>query len=184
MSKPVKDVITVQYESQYGKVDSACVVNVIALDAISTNKLRNELKAKKIRLQVVRNSLARRALEKHPLSALASALDGPCAIVTGGESAIDVAKTLVGMRKTYPKLELKIGMIDGDPDVIDIEQIAKLKTRVEVLGDVAMLIASPGRRLAGCINAPGGKIAGCIKAIIEKAEKTQGAEQTDQPAAA
>lgn len=179
MSKPVKDVITQQYEKQYGDVDSACVVNVISLDSISTNRLRSELKAKKLHLQVVRNSLARRALEKHPLSALAAAMSGPCALVTGGESAIDIAKTLVGMKKTYPKLELKIGMIDGDPDVMDVEGMARLKNRIEVLGDVAMMIASPGRRLAGCINAPAGKIAGCVKAIIEKAEQGEGGEATE-----
>ena len=184
MSKPVKDIITIEYERLYSGVDSACVVNVIGLDAISTNKLRNELKAKKIRLHVVRNSLARRALEKEPLAPLASALDGPCALVTGGDSMIDVAKTLVGLKKTYPKIELKIGMVDGDPDLLEIERMAKLKTRVETLGEVAMLIASPGRRLAGCINAPGGKIAGCIKAIIEKAEKAAAAEPAGEPVAA
>lgn len=78
MSKPVKDIITQQYEQLYTQMNSACVINVIGLDAISTNKLRNELKAKKIRMQVVRNSLARRALEKAPLGPLASALQGPC----------------------------------------------------------------------------------------------------------
>ena len=36
-----------------------------------------------------------------------------------------------------------------------------------------MLIASPGRRLAGCLDAPGGKIAGCLKAIADKAEKAE-----------
>ena len=171
MSKPVKDLITQEYESRYSGVASACVVNVIGLDAISTNRLRNELNAKKIRLQVVRNSLVRRALEKEPLGLLVSTLEGPCALVTGGDSMIDVAKTLVGLKKTYPKLELKIGMVDGEPDLIDVEKMAKLKTRVEVLGEVGMLMMSPARRLAGCINAPGGKIAGCLKAIADKAEQ-------------
>lgn len=102
-------------------------------------------------------------------------------LVTGGESVIDVAKTLVSLKKTYPKVELKIGMVDGDPDLLEVERMAKLKNRVETLGEVAMLIMSPGRRLAGCINAPGGKIAGCLKAIADKGEKTEGDEQ---PAAA
>jgi large subunit ribosomal protein L10 len=177
MSKPVKDIITQEYEALYNEVNSACVVNVIGLDAISTNKLRNELKAKKIRMQVVRNSLARRALERAPLGPLTSALDGPCALVTGGESVIDVAKTLVGLKKAYPKLELKIGMVEGDPDLLEVERMAKLKSRIETLGEVAMLIMSPARRLAGCINAPGGKIAGCLKAIADKGEKAEGGEQ-------
>jgi large subunit ribosomal protein L10 len=182
MSKPVKDIISHEYESRYGGLDSACVVNVIGLDAISTNRLRNELRAKNIRLQVVRNSLARRALANHPLAPLTSAMEGPCALVTGGDSMIDVAKTLVAMKKTYPKLELKVGILEGEPEVFDLEQMSKMKSRIEMLGEVAMMIASPGRRLAGCLASPGGKIAGCVKAIIEKAEKP--AEGAEEPAAA
>jgi large subunit ribosomal protein L10 len=183
MSKPVKDVITREYQSRYGELNGACVVNVIGLDAIASNRLRNELKAKNIRVQVLRNRLARRALSSQTLGPLASALKGPCAIVTGGESIIDVAKTLVAMKKTYPKLELKLGMVEGDPDLIDVEQMAKLKSRIEVLGDVAMLIASPGRRLAGCLQSPGGRIAGCLKAIVEKADKAEEPAEAGEPPA-
>lgn len=183
MSKPVKDVITHEYHNSYSELESACVVNVIGLDAISTNRLRNDLKSKNIRLQVVRNTLARRALADRPLAPLASAMKGPCALVTGGDSMIDVAKHLVSLKKTYPKMELKVGIIDGDPDLIDVEQMAKMKSRVEMLGEVAMLIASPGRRLAGCIASPGGKIAGCVKAVVEKAEKA-GPAIEEAPAAA
>ncbi len=182
MSKPVKEVISTEYKGRYSDLNGACVINVIGLDAVSTNRLRNDLKAKHIRLQVVSNRLARRALEDAPLGPLAAALSGPCALVTGGESIIDVAKALVGLKKTYPKIELKVGMVDGDPDLIDVEQMAKLKSRDEVIGDVAMLIVSPGRRLAGAIASPAGKIAGCVKAIIEKAEKEPVAEVPAEPA--
>ena len=170
MSKPVKDLITQEYENRYSTIDSACVINVIGLDSISTNRLRSELNAKQVKVQVVRNSLARRALEKAPLGPLASALDGPCALVTGGESMIDVAKLLVGMKKTYPKMELKIAMIDGDPDLVNVEKMATFKTRIEVLGEVAMLIASPGRRIAASIQSPAAKIAGCAKTIADKGD--------------
>jgi large subunit ribosomal protein L10 len=180
MSKPVKDIISSDYQNRYSQLNGACVVNVIGLDAITTNRLRNELKAKNIRLQVLRNSLARRALASQTLGPLAAALKGPCAIATGGESVIDVAKTLVAMKKTYPKLELKLGMVEGDPDLLSVDQMAQLKSRIEVLADVAQLIASPGRRLAGCIQSPAGKIAGCVKAMIEKAEKAA----NETPAAA
>jgi len=170
MSKYVKDLITDQYKSQYAEVDSACVVNLIGLDAISTNRLRGELQKKAIRLRVVKNSLARRAFGNSPLAPLGEALDGPCALVTGGESAIDIAKALVAAKKEFPKLELKLGILEGDADLLDVEQMAKMKNRIETLGEVAMLIASAGRRQAGCLAGPGGRIAGCAKAIVEKQE--------------
>jgi large subunit ribosomal protein L10 len=176
MSKPVKDLITKEYQDRYGTLDSACVVSVIGLDGVTANKLRGELATKKIRLQVVKNSLARRAFSEGPLAPLGASLDGPCALVTGGESIIDVAKALIELKRTYPLVELKVGMLAGDPELLSVEQLAKMKSRNELLGEIAMLISSPGRRLAGCLQSPGGKIAGCLKALIEKAEKAEKAE--------
>jgi len=175
MSKPVKDLITQEYKKVYRDLDSACVVSVIGLDAISTNKLRGELRQKEIRLQVIKNSMARRALADTTLGPLSSALEGPCALVTGGSSVIDVAKLLVDFQKTYPQLELKIGMLDGDPELIDLKQLAKMKSREELIAEVAMLISSPARNIAGCLAAAGGRLAGCIKAIAEKQEGSEAA---------
>jgi large subunit ribosomal protein L10 len=173
MSKPVKDLITHEYRGRYHDLTSACVVSVIGLDAISTNKLRGELRAKKISLQVVSNSLVRRACVDGPLAPLVGALEGPCALVIGGESLIDVAKALVELQKKYPAIELKKGILEGDPDLLDVERLAKMKSRGELLAEVAMLIASPGRRLAGCIRGPAGRLAGCFKAIADKKEDGQ-----------
>lgn len=170
MSKPLKDMMTKEYSEAFDGVDSACVVSVIGLDAISTNKMRGELLEKSIRLRVVKNSLARRAFGDGPLGPLGKALDGPCAMVTGGSSIIDVAKLLDSMKKSYPKLELKIGIMEGDPEVMAVEAMAKLKGRDELLSDLAGAIASPGRRLAGALQGPAGRIAGCLKAIVEKGE--------------
>jgi large subunit ribosomal protein L10 len=173
MSKPVKDLITQEYVGRYSKLSNACLVSVIGLDAISTNKLRGTLRARRIEMQVLKNSLARRAFADGPLAPLAGALDGPCALVVGGESIIDVAKALVEMKKTYPGIELKQGILEGDPDLVDVERLARMKSRGELLSDLAMLIASPGRRLAACLLGPGGRLAGCFKAMADKEEKAE-----------
>jgi large subunit ribosomal protein L10 len=175
MSKAVKNLITNEYKARYDGLDSACVVSVIGLDAIATNRLRRELAAKKIRLQVVKNSLARRAFADTSLAPLAGSLEGPCALVTGGESIIDVAKTLIETQKGYPKLELKLAVLGGDPELITVEQLSKMKSRQELLADIAMLIASPARRLAACLGTPASRIAGCVKTLIEKQEKAEAA---------
>jgi large subunit ribosomal protein L10 len=173
MSKPVKDLMSRQYRQRYEGVQSACVVSVIGLDAVSTNRLRGELRAKDLRLQVVKNSLARRAFVESPLEPLRSALQGPCALVTGGESAIDTAKTLVALKKSFPQIELKVGLLDGETELIEVEQLARMKNLQETLGELAMLIGSPAGRLAGCLAGPGGRIAGCLKAIAEKGEQAE-----------
>jgi large subunit ribosomal protein L10 len=171
MSKPVKDLVTNEYKKLFGDADGACVVSVIGLDAISTNKLRGELRKKQISLKVVKNSLAKRAFGSGPLAPLGAALNGPCALVTGGGSVIDVAKTLVELKKTYPKIELRQGVLGGEADLIDLEMLAKMKSRAELAGDVAMLILSPGRNIAGCLAGPAGRLAGCLKTIADKKDE-------------
>jgi large subunit ribosomal protein L10 len=180
MSKPIKDLMTKEYQRRYGQSSTACVVSVIGLDAISTNKLRGELRTRKLCLQVVKNSLAKRAFADTPLAPLCGAFDGPCALVTGAGSAIEIAKALVDLRKSYPKIELKVGILDGEPALISVEQLAKMKGRVELLGEVAGAIRSPGARLAGCLVGAGGRIAGCLKAIVDKGEKGENGEKSEK----
>jgi large subunit ribosomal protein L10 len=170
MSKYVKDLMTREYDQRFSEKDSACVVSIIGMDAISTNNFRGSLREKNIRIQVVKNSLARRAFTDTPLEPLGKALEGPCALVVSDDdtSAIDMAKTLVGLKKAHPKLELKMGILEGDPDLIDVEQLAKMKGREELLSDLAGQILAPAARLAGCLAGPGGRLAGCFKAMAEK----------------
>ena len=69
MSKLVKDLVTKDLRGQLAGVSDALLVNVVGLDAIRTSKLRRELRSKNIHLEVVKNSLARRAAEGTPLAA-------------------------------------------------------------------------------------------------------------------
>jgi large subunit ribosomal protein L10 len=183
MSKTVKNLLTDEYRQSYGELGDACVVDVTRLDGVSANRFRRALHEKNIKVQVVKNSLARRALGDLPLGPLARALDGPCALVTGGESAIDLAKTLVNLKKIYPNLELKQSILEGDPDLLEVERVAKMKGRTEVLGDLAGLLLSPAASLAGCLNGPGGRLAGCLKAMADKEQHEDRRDERDTAAA-
>ncbi len=182
MSKPVKNLEIQDLSKRYAGVDSACVVDLTGLDAIATHKLRGGLRSKGIELHVVKNRLAKRAFADSPLAPIGTYLDGPCALATGGSSIVDIAKELVRWRKDLPAITLKKAVVEGDADLVDVEVLAKWRSRAEVQGEAAMLAVSPGRRLAGCVAGPGGRIAGCLKAIVEKLEKTQG--PAPEPAAA
>ena len=89
--------------------------------------------------------------------------------MTSSDSLIDAAKVLVEAAKEFSQLTLKQAMIEGDPNLVTVEEVARLRSRVELLGDVAMLVSSPGRALAGCLSSPQSKIAGCLKTLIDKA---------------
>ena len=168
MSKPIKAMVTEALRSRFEDVAEACVVDLTGLDVDSTVRVRRALSAKSMRLMVVKNSLARRAFAGGPLEPIGDFLSGPCALVTGGDSAIEVAKEMVALAKEYPAIKLKNGLLVGDRELLPVSEMAALKGHDELIGEVAGLITSPGRAIAGCLSSPQGKIAGCLKTIVER----------------
>ena len=168
MSKPLKDLMTETLRCSYEGVNSVCVVDITKLDAISNGNLRSDLLKSNVEMHVVKNSLAARAFKGTVLEPLGVALEGSCALVTGGDSIVDVAKMLVDAAKANDKLQLKMAIVEGDADIITVEQLSKMKSKADLLGEIAMLATSPGRSIAGCLSSPQSKIAGCLKSIAEK----------------
>ena len=169
MSKPVKDLVTQELKAKYSGISSALVVDVTGMDVLSQEKLRKTLRSKSARMQIVKNSLARRAFAGGPLEPLGKSMEGPCAVVVAKDSLVDVAKMLIDSAKEFNKLKFKKAIFDGDPSLMTVEELSKVKGKRELLGEVLMLISSPGRAIAGCMQGAGGRIAGCIKSMADKA---------------
>ena len=148
MSKQLKSLITDALRSRYEGVNEACVVNVSGLKVQEAIAVRRELLTKNMRLRVIKNSLARRAFVGGPLEALSVDLAGPCALVTGGDTAIDMAREMVRLAEEFPAIGLKKGQMEDDPSLIPVADIAKMMGKQELLGEIAMLISSPGRAIA------------------------------------
>lgn len=173
MSKPVKDMMTAEIRERYGEAESALVVNPILLTGTEANDLRRRLAAKRIRMEVIKNSLARRALTATKLKGLGDLLDGPSAVVTGGDSVIDIAREMVDWAKKVPKLKLCGAIVEGEtfgPETV--QSLATMPTRTEMLGQIVGLACSPGASLASAVMSPGAAIAGCIESLITKLEES------------
>jgi len=170
MSKAVKAMITEELRDRYRGVESACVIDMTGMKVPEQQELRRALRGKSATVEVVKNSLARRAFVDSPLGPLGAALEGPCALVTtSSESLVDTAKALVAAAAEFEKLMLKQAIVDGDPSLLSVVDVAKLKSRSEILGEIAMLIGSTGRSVAACIGSPQSKVAGCLKALADRA---------------
>lgn len=171
MSRKVKEMVEKELHGRYASLESALVVDVSKLSGVQANTLRGKLRSHGVEMHVVKNRATRRALSESKIKTVGAKLTGPCALVTGGSSVIEVAKELMALLKDYPAIILKGGVVDGAPDYLPVEKVAAMRSRIEILGDVAALISGPGRRLAGCLASPGGRVAGCLKAIVDKGEK-------------
>lgn len=168
MSKPIKDLVSTDLRARYQDVSSACVVEITGMNVQDQEKLRKLVRDKSGRVEVVKNSLARRAFLDTPLAPLGKALEGPSVLVVPQESLIEIAKALVKASKEFAKLKLKKAIYEGDPNLMTVEEVSRMRGKREILGELLMLMNSPARALAGCIAGPQARVAGCVKALADK----------------
>lgn len=177
MSKLVKNMLVDDLRSRLDGVGDVIVVSVGRLDAVKTALLRQTLRKKRIHLQLVKNSLARRATAGTPLAPAFSSTEGMLAIAWGAEDVVDLAKELDRLTgvKGFEGFECRGGALDGSRlESADVKKVAKWPTRSEQLSLLSGQILSIGGRLSGQILAAGGTLAGQIASRAEELEKASG----------
>ena len=179
MSKLVKNMLVDDLKKRLDQVGDAVVVSLGRLDAQKTTELRKTLRQKKIQLQLVKNSLARRATLDTPLAPAFEKTEGMLAIAWGGDDVVDLAKELDRLAgvKDYEGLECRGGALDGARlDADDVKRVAKWPTRAEQLSILSGQISSLGATLSGQILSAGGVLAGQLASRVEELEKGSGSE--------
>jgi len=179
MSKTVKRMLVDDLKRRLEGVGDVIVVSLGNLDAQKTTQLRQALRKKKISLQLVKNSLARRATLGTPLEPALESTEGMLAIAWGGEDVVDLAKELDRLAgvKDFQGFECRGGALDGSRLAADdVKKVAKWPTRAEQLSLLSGQIMAVGGRLAGQLVAAGGMLAGQIVSRVEDLEKAGGGE--------
>ncbi|MCK4850301.1 MAG: 50S ribosomal protein L10 [Phycisphaerae bacterium] len=165
----IKTLLVKELVEDWQGLQTLVVVCPIGLDALVSNQLRASLTSKNIKMTVVKNSVARLALSQLDLAPAAELLDAPSAICYGGESVVDIARELVDWSKKVDAFRIRGAFLEGQ--LFSAEQVHKLAAmlnRVELLAQIAGLIASPAGRIASTLTSLGGRIAGSIKTLAEK----------------
>src|SRR5208282_2789349 len=162
MSKQIKQMEMDALKQVFGDVRDLVVLSATGIDAQMDNQLRHSLRKKQIRLQVVKNSLARRVFDDLgiKLGDDSPYWKGSSIMAWGSNSvaelsqALDAAvKDLVKKNaKLQDKVRFKGAVAEGQQ--IPFAQALKMPTRAEAIGRVVGLALSPASRLVGQILGP------------------------------
>ncbi|MEX0689715.1 MAG: 50S ribosomal protein L10 [Pirellulales bacterium] len=177
MSKAIKDMLVDDLKHRLHEVGDVIVVSLGRLDAQKTTQLRKQLRSKQISLQLIKNSLAKRAIAGTPLEPALVKAEGMLALAWGGEDVVDLAKELDRLSgvKEYEGFACHGGALDGGGlDAAEVKRVAKWPTRGEQLSILSGQISSLGSVLSGQIMSAGGALAGQIASRVEELEKAGG----------
>lgn len=168
MSKYVKEMMMDQLRTELNGSRSVLILDFKGLDAVSENKLRLDLRKKKIHMRAVKNTLAKRVFAEAGLGGLDKYLTGPSVAVWGGDGVAELAKEISAQVKKLKKPEIKGGAVDGI--VISPAQVAditKLPSREALIGRVVSLAIAPAQRVVSLANAPASGLLGQLKTLSE-----------------
>jgi large subunit ribosomal protein L10 len=136
--------------------------------------LRAKLIEHGARLNVVKNTLTRRAAEAAGADALLALLEGPSAIafIESDGDAVAVAKALADSARETKVLVIRGGVMQGRQiSASDIDELAKLPPLDTLRGQVLAAIIGPLTQLVGLLNAPLQDLFGLIDARIEQLQE-------------
>jgi large subunit ribosomal protein L10 len=169
MSKKIKQMEMDALKNTFQGIRDLVMMSVIGMGGTPTNQVRLALRKKNIRLQVVKNSLAKRVFDEMGIP-LTGIWEGTTTLAWGGTSVADLCKELEGQFKKNEKVTFKGAVADGQQ--ITFDQGLKMPTRAEAIGRVVMLALAPARRLASQILGPASQVAGQIKSLKDRPEAT------------
>ncbi len=141
-----------------------------AMTVEQINKLRRLCFEKGVKIKVVKNTLAIKALESFPEDkgyiGLFESLKGPTTLMYA-EQASTPAKVISEFRKSGERPMLKAAYIDTDVFVGDdqLSALKSLKSKEDLIGEVILLLESPIKSVLGSLQSGGSTISGLLKAL-------------------
>jgi large subunit ribosomal protein L10 len=135
---------------------SAVVADYRGLSVEQLTKLRAQARSQKVYLRVVRNTLARRALQGTAFELLSDSLVGPTIIgLSMSEDDMGAAARLLkDFAKDNQKLELKVAAYDGKVfAAAQIDVLARLPNRTQALTLVASVLQAPVSKFGRLLTA-------------------------------
>ena len=173
MSKIVKKMELDALGKNFAGVRDMVLLTSNKVDAALDHSFRTMLRAKNVRLQMVKNSLVKRVLEQGGVK-VDGVWAGTTLIAWGSDSvknlskAVDEALKVATKKdpKVAEKIKVKTAVAEGQ--AVPMARALTMPTRLEAIGEIVGMILGPGSAIAGCLTGPASQIASQIQTLAER----------------
>ena len=164
-SKQQKKRIVKKLAKELSDAKSVVMADYHGLSVMETEELRKQLREQGGVFRVVKNSLAKLAIEKSDLDVETPSYGGPTAFAIGHTDEVAPAKVLHDFAKKHDALELKNGLLGNKPLALEeVQSLAKLPSKEEMLAKTVGTIKAP---ITGFVNVLGGNLRGLITVLSQ-----------------
>ena len=147
--------------------------SVIAVDYRGTNvpeltNLRKEAKNQSVQLKVIKNTLAKRALENTKFDSLNDILTGPTLLAFSMDDFQSAAKLIKDFASNEESFEVKgLSIGEGFLEPNELKALASLPSKEEAISMLLGLMQAPLNKLAGTLNEVPSQLVRTINAVSQ-----------------
>lgn len=150
---------------------SAIAAEYRGLTVGEMTELRAKAREAGVYVRVIKNSLARRAVENTDFDCMKEELTGPLVIAFSQEDPGAAARVIKDFAKDHSKLVVKVVSIGGKLlAVSDLEALSKMPTYEQAISMLMAVMKAPVEKLARTINEVPGKLVRTVAAIRDAKE--------------
>jgi large subunit ribosomal protein L10 len=169
ISLEVKEITEAQIKNRFKESGAVLIVKYSGLSSPDLCALRQNLNGQNVKLFVVKNSVARRALKSFGLDDLCAKITGPSGFVFVKDEPVSASRILCDFAKTHEPLKLEGGFLKGRIlETKDIQALAKLPSKDILRAQVVMALKSPISGFVIVLNQTLKKFVCCVDQIKQK----------------
>jgi len=171
LSLKQKQDLVAEVGEQVAKAQTVVIAEYRNLTVANMTDLRRRARSAGVYLRVVKNTLARRAVEGTPFSGLADQMTGPLAYSISTDP-VSAAKVLSDYAKTNDKLVIRGGaMANLVMSAQDVGRLASMPSREQLLAQLMGTMNAPVAKFVQTLNEVPGKFVRTLAAVHEQREK-------------